>query len=119
MYKITFLLLFISPLFTFSQSMEIGTNFWARIDWTGELPFKQNVNFSEAWNSGPTDYLVNKNVWNKEFLDEIDFYTVLRFMDWLPTNKSPVSSWSERRLPTEQDQTAKFGASIKLSSQNV
>ena len=81
-----------------------------RIDWTGELPFKSNAIFSSAWNSGITNYLVNENVWNPEFLEEIDFYTVLRFMDWLPTNKSAITSWSQRRLPTDADQTAKFGA---------
>ena len=104
-----FILLWASTL-NFAQRMEIGTNFWGRIDWTGELPFKNNANFSSAWNSGATNYLINENVWSPEFLEEIDFYTVLRFMDWLPTNKSPITSWSQRRLPTDADQTAKFGA---------
>ncbi len=91
-----------------AQAMEIGTNFWARVDWTGELSFKNGVDFERAWNSGMTGYLVNENVWNPVFLDEIDFYTVLRFMDWVPTNKSSVVNWTQRKLPSNPDQTAKF-----------
>ena len=91
------------------SAMEIGTNFWARVDWTGERPFKSDVDFRKAWNSGMTeDSLVAENVWNETFLQEIDFYTVLRFMDWVPTNKSSVVNWSQRTLPTSQDQTARF-----------
>jgi len=106
-------------LFKFSdlkaQEMKIGTNFWARVDWTGELPFKSDVDFNAAWNSGITDYQVNQNVWNEEFLEEINFYSVLRFMDWLPTNKSPIKYWTERRLPNSVDQTAKFGAEVGVA----
>lgn len=93
-----------------AQSMEIGTNFWARIDWTNELPFKSDINFEQTWNSGISDFLVSENIWEEEFLNEIGFYTVLRFMDWLPTNNSPVTNWSQRRLPTDADQIAKFNA---------
>jgi len=84
-----------------AQTMQIGTNFWGRVDWTGEIPFKSDANFSRAWNSGISNYVVNENVWNDEFRKEIDFYTVLRFMDWLPTNKSPITSWSQRRFPND------------------
>jgi hypothetical protein len=111
-FKCLFLILvfFLGLVSAQAQTMQIGTNFWARIDWTGELPFKNDANFLAAWNSGISNYTVNDNVWNDEFLKEIDFYTVLRFMDWLPTNKSPVTSWSQRRLPTDAEQNALFGA---------
>ncbi|WP_282778272.1 T9SS type A sorting domain-containing protein [Phaeodactylibacter xiamenensis] len=99
-----------------AQQMEIGTNFWARVDWTGELPFKNGVNFSSAWNSGiGDDHLVNENVWNEAFLEEIEFYTVLRFMDWVPTNKSPIQFWHQRRLPTDQGQTATFNEDLGIA----
>lgn len=99
-----------------AQQMEIGTNFWARVDWTGELPFKNGVNFSSAWNSGiGDDHLVNENVWNEAFLEEIEFYTVLRFMDWVPTNKSPIQFWHQRRLPTDQGQTASFNEDLGIA----
>lgn len=116
-----FLLIAIAILFPILQSvlmgqnMAIGTNFWAHVEWTGEKPFKSNVNFQAAWDSGTTDYLVNENVWNEDFLEEVDFYQVLRFMDWLPTNKSPITSWSQRRRPGEQDQSAKFGAEVGVA----
>jgi hypothetical protein len=98
-----------------AQTMQIGTNFWGRVDWTGELPFKSDANFSRAWKSGISNYLVNENVWNDEFLKEIDFYTVLRFMDWLPTNKSPITSWIQRRFPNDADQTAPFGSQVGVA----
>ncbi|WP_319592438.1 T9SS type A sorting domain-containing protein [uncultured Draconibacterium sp.] len=98
-----------------AQNMKIGTNFWARVDWTGEIPYKTDVNFSVAWNSGITDYTVNQNIWNEKFLEEIDFYSVLRFMDWLPTNKSPIKNWSERRLPTDANQNALFGSEVGVA----
>ena len=99
-----------------AQTMEIGTNFWGRVDWTGELPFKDGVNFATAWNSGiGSDSLVQENVWRQAFLDEIDFYTVLRFMDWVPTNKSPIQYWTQRRLPTDQTQTATFNEDLGIA----
>jgi hypothetical protein len=98
-----------------AQTMQIGTNFWARVDWTGEFPFKSDANFSRALNSGISNYLMNENVWNEEFCKEIDFYTVLRFMDWLPTNKSPITNWSQRRFPNDADQSAPFGGQVGVA----
>lgn len=35
-------------------------------------------------------------IFHPTFLDRIKTYRVLRFMDWMATNNSPISAWSER-----------------------
>ncbi|REE85137.1 hypothetical protein A8990_11355 [Paenibacillus taihuensis] len=77
-----------------SGTMKIGTNFWFMGTWSGETPFKSNVDWANAYASG-TD------VWNPTFISELAPYSVLRFMDWGGTNNSKVQTWSQRRLPTD------------------
>lgn len=71
----------------------IGTNFWFLASWSGETPYKTGVNFETAYTNG-------EDIWNPVFIDEIQPYSFLRFMDWGATNNSAVTSWSQRRQPT-------------------
>ena len=73
-----------------AAEMHIGTNFWFLCSWTGEQPFKTGVDFST------TD-----DPWNPVFLDEIEIYSTLRFMDWMTTNWSGQSRWDQRTLKTD------------------
>lgn len=75
-------------------TMKIGTNFWFLAPWSGEAPFKSNVNWATAYASG-TD------IWNPTFIGELAPYSTIRFMDWGGTNNSKVQTWSQRRLPTD------------------
>jgi hypothetical protein len=38
---------------------------------------------------------------NPVFLDRISRFSTLRFMDWMATNNSPISEWTERPQPTD------------------
>lgn len=78
------------------STMELATNFWFLASWSGESPFKANVDWANAYANG-TD------IWNPAFIGELAPYTTLRFMDWGGTNNSKVSVWSQRRLPTSPD----------------
>ncbi|MEZ5057935.1 MAG: T9SS type A sorting domain-containing protein [Saprospiraceae bacterium] len=46
-----------------------------------------------------------------EFLDFVDDFQSIRFMDWLKTNHSPVQSWSERTPANYFTQTVESGTS--------
>ncbi len=77
-----------------TEPMKIGTNFWFMAPWSGETPFKADVNWATA-------YANNEDVWNPTFVAELQPYTSLRFMDWGSTNHSAVEHWAQRRLPTD------------------
>ncbi|MDQ8184649.1 DNRLRE domain-containing protein [Pelagicoccus sp. SDUM812002] len=77
-----------------ATAMEVGTNFWFLANWSGEQPFKEDVDWSDAYANGD-------DIWNPTFIDELDPYTVLRFMDWGGTNNSKVEFWSQRRPATD------------------
>jgi|GEM_PF-5729607 len=74
--------------------MKMGTNFWFMASWSGETPFKSNVDWANAYSRGD-------DVWNPAFIAELAPYANLRFMDWGGTNNSKVQTWSQRRLPTD------------------
>lgn len=74
--------------------MTLGINFWFTGGWTGEKAFRDNANFAT------TD-----NPWNPVFLEEIEIYGCLRFMDWMTTNWSGLSRWDQRTLKTDPNQT--------------
>lgn len=72
----------------------IGTNFWFLAPgWSGEQPFKEVI---------PTKpYSNSVDIWNPAFLEEIRFYSSLRFMDWGSTNNYTGITWDERRSPDD------------------
>ena len=74
--------------------MKLGTNFWFLASWSGETPFKTGINWATAYSSGA-------DVWNTTFINELAPYGTLRFMDWGAVNNSNVTTWSQRRLPTD------------------
>jgi hypothetical protein len=80
----------------------IGTNFW-RIDW------------GNGWN----DYFVSgvnwstvSNPWRSDFIADLTPYSVLRFMDWGPTNGSEFVNWSSRISKTANN----YNATVPLTN---
>lgn len=60
--------------------------------WGFGSPFVPNVNFTTT-----------TNPWNPAFVADLQAYgSVFRMMDWGAVNYSRVTSWSQRRLPTDQ-----------------
>ena len=50
----------------------------------------------EAGSCEPFDKNYDKVIFNPYFIKEVQRYSVIRFMDWMATNDSKVSKWSER-----------------------
>ena len=48
------------------------------------------------------------------FLDRIESYRVLRFMDWMATNHSPISSWSERAKLADARWSSDAGVPVEV-----
>ncbi|MGE5557271.1 MAG: hypothetical protein ACM3WV_01525, partial [Bacillota bacterium] len=71
----------------------MGTNFW-NIQWQARNEFKAGVNWSTT-----TD------PWNPTFISEMQGMKVIRPMDWVPTNGSSVTSWSQRIAKTADHYT--------------
>lgn len=99
------LLLLISVQLVFADStktaMTIGANFWDQA-WGGADPWLKG--YQRAIDPGRlTDPLYNP--WKPEFIKEISFYSVLRFMDYgrINNNRSEVF-WRDRTRETEIDQ---------------
>jgi hypothetical protein len=53
-------------------------------------------------------------VFHPTFLDRIKTYRVLRFMDWMATNDSPLVAWSERALPTGVRWSGEAGVPVEV-----
>jgi hypothetical protein len=94
-----------------SNTMKIGTNFWYHStnedNWSGETSMKSGIDWATAYGSG-TNGLADTNIWNETFLSELAPYSTLRFMDWGNTNFSKITSWSQRRLPTDNGNYAVY-----------
>ena len=57
--------------------------------------------------------LANSETFNPEFIEKIEPFGTLRFMDWMDTNNSEQSEWSER--PKKQDiRYSKYGAPVEI-----
>lgn len=56
-------------------------------------------------------------IFNPEFLSRLGAFRVLRFMDWLGTNNSEVTSWSQRPLPTQAFWGTKKGVPLEIAIQ--
>ncbi len=76
----------------FAQStMSLGTNFW-NIGWgIRDGVFKSGVNWSTT-----TD------PWNAQLISELGIYKAIRPMDFVPTNNTTITSWSQR-IPKTAD----------------
>jgi chitodextrinase len=77
---------------TATGPVTIGTNFW-RVDWGSGWQdyFVSGVNWSTT-----------TNPWRSDFVSDLTPYSVLRFMDWGPTNGSEFVNWSSR-IPKTAD----------------
>jgi len=82
----------ITPVPTTPARMAVGTNFWNK-GW--------GYGWSDYFNSG-VNWATTTNPWKQAFIDDLKNakYSVLRFMDWAPTNSSTVKTWSQRILKT-------------------
>ncbi|MEB3358756.1 MAG: hypothetical protein VKK04_18665 [Synechococcales bacterium] len=58
------------------------------------------------------DDLQRGEVFNPEFLEKMDPYSVVRFMNWMDTNNSKQGQWSDR--PTPEDSTYFKGAPVEV-----
>ena len=97
--KGVFLMVFMLNSLTWSlaqtNKMALGTNFW-NIEWgIRDDVFKSGVNWSTT-----TD------PWNPQFISELGIYKCLRPMDFVPTNGSIVSNWSQRLQKTSDHSTS-------------
>jgi hypothetical protein len=85
--------------------MTVGANFW-RVDWGAEgwsLYFKDGLNWSTT-----------TNPWNPTLVSELQQAKVkcLRFMDWVVTNGSNVSQWSQRIPKTANHYKSRNGVPL-------
>jgi hypothetical protein len=48
-----------------------------------------------------------------DFLEFLEDFQVIRFMDWMQTNNSPISQWTERTLPETYTQTLNTGVAYE------
>jgi hypothetical protein len=77
-----------------TTGMSVGTQEWFIAPWAGTQIYKANVNWATAYASG-TD------IWNPEFIADLQGYAVFRHMDTNAVNWSKISKWSQRKLPTD------------------
>lgn len=76
-------------------AMSVGTQEWF-IDaaWAGTQIYKTGINWATAYSSGA-------DIWNPQFIADLQGFVVFRHMDTNATNFSKISSWSQRKLPTD------------------
>ncbi|HYG20216.1 MAG TPA: BACON domain-containing carbohydrate-binding protein, partial [Ohtaekwangia sp.] len=78
-----------------SGQATIGTNFW-RVDW--------GSGWSDYYTAG-VNWSTVTNPWRSDFISDLAPYSVLRFMDWGPTNGSEFINWSSRIQKTANHYT--------------
>ncbi len=57
--------------------------------------------------------LINTEIFSEEFLNRIASYSVIRFMDWMRTNDSLVSTWNNRSLNSNARFSTEKGVPIE------
>jgi hypothetical protein len=68
---------------------------WLRIMSTTPGSHVRNIRFMLSENENS----YSENPWRDDFLSRWQDFRIIRFMDWLQTNNSEISSWSERPGP--------------------
>lgn len=53
-------------------------------------------------------------LFNPVFLDRLRTYSVLRFVNWMQTNHSPVANWSQRTPPSARTWAAASGVPVEV-----
>ena len=81
-----------------SGRMTVGAQEWfvtgGGNNWAGTNIYASNVNWATAYSQGT-------NIWNPQFLAELRGYSTFRHMDTNAVNWSRITSWSQRKLPTD------------------
>jgi hypothetical protein len=77
-----------------SPNMPLGTNFWS-IDWHRA---------DDVFRDG-RENVRGDNPWNSKFIKQLEPYTLLRFMDWGKVNNAERTSFDQRKLPDNPDQS--------------
>jgi hypothetical protein len=60
------------------------------------------------------EYRLLTNRFSRRFIDRLQPYQALRFMDWMRTNDSIVSSWSTRAQPTDLRYSTAKGVPVEV-----
>jgi len=75
-----------------------------------EHAFRDDINWSTAYDYNPNTGLSNTSPWRQEFLDDLYIYDRLRFVHWTNTIGSGISEWSQTTNPnSDQRQLSSFG----------
>jgi hypothetical protein len=77
-----------------SGAMSVGAQEWFIAPWAGTNIYKSGVNWATAYASGA-------DIWNPQFIAELQGFVVFRHMDTNAVNWSKISTWSQRKLPTD------------------
>lgn len=74
--------------------MTVGSQSWFVAPWSGSSPFKDGANFAD-WQHG--------SIWNEQYFADMRAVGLktFRHMDTNCTNWSKITSWSQRKLPTD------------------
>jgi len=98
---LTIVIAILFSIMVFGQNpMKLGTNFWN---------FGWGTGWADYYNSG-VNWSTVTNPWRQKLLDELSIYSVIRFMDQVPTNSSNVVNWSERTAKTANHYSTSGGA---------
>lgn len=72
--------------------------------------YLRNIRFVSAANEGS----LNSDRFSQEFLDRLAPYQALRFMDWMRTNNSIVTSWNSRAKPSDARYSTELGVPVEV-----
>lgn len=88
-----------------AAQMRVGINLLPA-GW-GEWVPEQGGTGSDPFASGRDNINGSDPIWKPEFIEEIDHYHVIRFMDWCTVvNTDRSGLWADRALPTDADSWA-------------
>jgi hypothetical protein len=71
-------------------AQQIGAQEWFIASWAGTNIYKSGVNWSNAYERGD-------DIWNPQFIAELQGYALFRHMDTNAVNWSDISRWSQRK----------------------
>jgi hypothetical protein len=75
-------------------AMTVGAQSWFVAPWAGTDYFRSGVPWATAYAAGD-------DIWNPQFLAELEGFAVWRHMDMNAVNWSKIERWAQRRLPTD------------------
>lgn len=82
----------------FDNTIKPGANFWLNMTATSQTNPVRNVKLVPIKYVNSTDYVsLEKGKFRQRFVDSLNHFSILRFMDWNATNNNPIKEWAERR----------------------